>query len=176
MDLSPRQEPAYDRSDGDQSPCDVESATTGGMYGTLGVRADLMSGLDQGNWRSRGIRLGLYNSNGDTPDILFRSDSRLFCFDEERCTMAQSGHVHVANQRAFWTASSHLPRHHHDSRRKTTTPTATMSTQASLSIPFSIVHPQQNVRLLELPPELLKIVEEKPTRQDLCVSLPNCPS
>jgi sister chromatid cohesion protein DCC1 len=36
-----------------------------------------------------------------------------------------------------------------------------MSTQSSLSVPFSILSPSENVRLLELPPELLAIIEEQ---------------
>lgn len=51
-----------------------------------------------------------------------------------------------------------------------------MPTQASLSIPFSIVHPQQNVRLLELPPELLQVVEDKSSNIQLKSAPPSTSS
>jgi sister chromatid cohesion protein DCC1 len=45
----------------------------------------------------------------------------------------------------------------------------TMSTQGPSSIPFTITHPQENIRLLELPPELLKIIEDK-TDPKICLN------
>jgi sister chromatid cohesion protein DCC1 len=43
-----------------------------------------------------------------------------------------------------------------------------MSTQSTTSIPFSISHPQEHVRLLELPPELLALIEaESSTNNNL---------
>lgn len=41
-----------------------------------------------------------------------------------------------------------------------------MATQAALSIPFALAQPQDNVRLMELPPELLEIISQARTKAE----------